>query len=189
MNKRLRNIYTRLGRITRYYYFKFIRQSGEPEYIARGAALGLFIGMLVPFGFQIAAVIPLAIWFKAAKIPSIVFTFVTNHFTIWIIYPIQCYVGSWLIFRPLDYDQIVESLENVIEKQSFQELFNLGWTVVASFFAGGLLFALMLSIPGYFIALKMIILYRLRKQNKQVKSRKKYGVINSRKTPIKTIEH
>jgi uncharacterized protein len=189
MSEQVKRNSNNLSRIFKYYYFKFIRQSGEPEYIARGVALGLFVGMIVPFGFQIITAVPLAIWLKAAKIPSIAFTFVTNHLTIWVIYPVQCYVGSWLIARPLGYGQIRDSLKDVIEKQSFQDLFSLGWILIIAFFAGGLLFALALSIPGYFISLKMIILHRLHKEKKQHKSRKKYGVIKSKDTPDENIKH
>ena len=180
MNKKVKHNQNNIGRITKYYYFKFIRQSGEPEYIARGVSLGLFIGMLIPFGLQILVVVPLAIWLKAAKIPSIVFTFVTNHFTIWILYPVQCYIGSWLIMQPFEYDHIRESMKDVIEKQKLGELFDLGWSIIASFFAGGLLFGLLLAIPGYFIALKAIIAYRQRKEKTQKKSRKKYGVVKNK---------
>ena len=177
MNDRIRSLYITLKRSYKYYYFKFIRQSGDPEYIARGVALGLFIGLLVPFGLQIAVVLPLAIWLKAAKIPSVVFTWVTNHFTIWIIYPVQCYIGSWVLASPFEYSEIRDTMVNVVEKQSFSSLFSLGWMVVASFFVGGVLFAVVTSTPGYFISLKTIKAYRRRKALKQQKNRSKYGVI------------
>lgn len=180
MNDRVRTLFVKLKRSYKYYYFKFIRQSGEPEYIARGVALGLFVGLLIPFGLQIAVVLPLAILLKAAKIPSVVFTWVTNHFTIWIIYPVQCYIGSWALASPFEYSEIRDTMINVVEKQSFSSLFSLGWLVVASFFVGGLLFALVTSIPGYFMSLKAIKAYRRRKALKQQKNRNKYGVINNK---------
>ena len=48
----------RSRRIVKYYYLKVMRNSGSPEYIARGAALGIFIGFAIPIGFQIAAAVP-----------------------------------------------------------------------------------------------------------------------------------
>jgi len=51
----------RSRRIVKYYYLKVMRNSGSPEYIARGAALGIFIGFAIPIGFQIAAAGPPAL--------------------------------------------------------------------------------------------------------------------------------
>ena len=142
--------------------------------------------MFIPFGLQIIVVLPLAVWFKAAKIPSIAFTFLTNHITIWILYPLQCYVGSWIIARPFEYSQIKDTLKSALTNQSLSELFSLGWSVVTSFFAGGLVFGLGLAIPGYFIAMKMIIMYRARKAKKQKNSRNKYGVVKNKDIPAET---
>lgn len=42
-------------------------------------------------------VIPLAFLLRAAKVPAVAFTFVSNHFSIIVLYPLQCYLGSYLI--------------------------------------------------------------------------------------------
>lgn len=73
----------RSRRIVKYYYLKVMRNSGSPEYIARGAALGIFIGFAVPIGFQIAAAVPLAFMLKGAKIPAVVLTFTATMRRCW----------------------------------------------------------------------------------------------------------
>ncbi|MFA7229964.1 MAG: DUF2062 domain-containing protein [Victivallaceae bacterium] len=160
-----------------YYYYKLVKQSGEPEYLARGVAIGLAVGFFIPFGLQLAVAIPLSFLFKAAKIPAIAFTFVTNQLTIFFIYPIQCFVGGYLIANPFEYAEIREMFVEVLKKQSFEELFALGGQIVTAFFAGGALFALMSAIPGYFIALWMVKRHRLHKEEKR---QQKLLILNSR---------
>ncbi|QSH41792.1 DUF2062 domain-containing protein [Lentisphaerota bacterium ZTH] len=159
-----------------YYYFKLVKQSGNPEYIARGVSLGFFVGLLIPFGAQIIVVLPLAILFKAAKIPAVACTFVTNHVTIFFIYPFQCWVGSYLIARPLTMKAVEHMFKEVLEQKTLSSLFALGKEVVISFFAGGFLFGLLLAVPGYVISLYLVKAYRRRKEEKK---KRKYGTAKS----------
>ncbi|MCP3964891.1 MAG: DUF2062 domain-containing protein [Lentisphaerae bacterium] len=159
-----------------YYYFKLVKQAGDPEYIARGVALGFFVGLFVPFGAQIIVVLPLAIIMKAAKIPAVACTFITNHVTIFLIYPLQCWIGSYVIGHPLTLKAVEHLFKEVLEEKTFSSLFALGKEVVISFFAGGLLFGLVLAIPGYFISLSLVKAFRKRKEEKK---RRKYGMAKS----------
>ena len=66
---------------------KILREQATPEFIAKGWAIGMFYGCAIPFGFQLILSIPTAIVLKGSKIGATVGTFVTNHFSIFIIYP------------------------------------------------------------------------------------------------------
>lgn len=156
-------------RAVSYYYWKVIRNSGSPEYIARGAAVGIFVGFFIPMGFQIVAAIPLAFLFRGAKIPAVVLTFVSNYVTSLVIYPVQCYVGSYLIFNPLHWADLVEKMRNLLERQTLDSLTALGTQIVLSFFAGGLLFGVLAAIPCYRITLRMVVRYRKRRAEKRAK--------------------
>ena len=79
-----------------YVYLRMVRSRGTPEYIAGGVALGLAVGLIIPIGFQIAIAVPLAFLLRVAKVPAVIFTFVTNHFTVIFIYPFQCWIGALL---------------------------------------------------------------------------------------------
>ena len=154
---------------------RMLRKSSSPEYLARGVALGLFCGFFLPMGIQIMVVLPLSFLLKAAKMPAVAFTFVTNHVTILFLYPLQCWIGSYLIFCPLKYNEIAAQLKSLINSATWQEacreVAHLGLQLGASFFAGGFLLALIASVTGYFTALffarRVIRLKEAAKQRRQ----------------------
>ena len=63
-------------------YSKIVREKASPEYIARGWAIGMFYGCMIPFGLQLICSIPTALVLRGSKIGAVLGTFITNHFTI-----------------------------------------------------------------------------------------------------------
>lgn len=149
-----------------YIYVKLVKQAGSPDYIARGVAIGLMVGMVIPFGLQIPIAIALAFLLKAAKIPAFACTWVTNHITVFFIYPVQCWIGSYLIGNPLQLEKVEKQLEAVINERTWASLSALGGQLIASFFAGGFLFGIILAVPGYFFSLYWVKQYRKLKEKK-----------------------
>ena len=88
------------------FYNKIVGEQASAEYIARGWAIGMFWGCICPFGFQLLCSIPSSFLLKGSKIGATLGTFITNHFSIFVIYPLQCYVGCLLIGRPVGYADI-----------------------------------------------------------------------------------
>ena len=152
------------------FYLKIMRTPGTPDYLARGVALGLFIGLLIPMGLQIAIVLPLAFLLKAAKIPAVAFTFVTNHLTVFFIYPVQCWIGSFLMFHPLRYQELVEQLKGMIEAPDMStflaEIARLGVQFGVSFFLGGLLFGVIAGLAGYFCTYRLAVRFQARRKQR-----------------------
>ena len=105
---------------------KIVREKASPEYIARGWAIGMFFGCAIPFGFQLILSIPTAFALKGSKIGAAVGTLITNHFTIFIIYPVQCWVGNRLLGGGLSYAEVSGALSEVVKEQSFRSLFKVG---------------------------------------------------------------
>ena len=66
---------------------RILREKAPPAFIARGWAIGMFYGCTIPFGFQLILSIPTAVILKGSKVGATVGTFITNHFTIFVIYP------------------------------------------------------------------------------------------------------
>ena len=159
----------RSRRIVKYYYLKVMRNSGSPEYIARGAALGIFIGFAVPIGFQIAAAVPLAFLLKGAKIPAVVLTFISNYATVLVIYPLQCYIGGFLIFRPFRWAVLVEKLHGLLEERTLASLMELGTPIILSFLAGGLRFGIQTAVPGYYLTHRRVARFRPRRAERRAK--------------------
>lgn len=134
-------------------FLKLMRTQASPESLALGVALGLFIGFLVPMGLQILVVLPLAFWLKASKVPAVAFTFVTNHVTVFFIYPVQCWIGSYLMFHPFRLSVLQDQLRGLIQAPDMQtalvEISHLGLQLGISFFLGGLLFGAIAGGIGY----------------------------------------
>ena len=156
-------------RLVRYYYNKAVREKGTPEYIARGWGIGMFIGFAVPFGLQLIVSIPLAFLLKGSKLGATVGTLATNHFTIFIIYPFQCWLGSRLLGSSITFAEIEKQLEMVFKNQDYATLFSLGKTLIASFFIGGFLLAFISTPICYYTVKYLVIQYRRRKELRQKK--------------------
>ena len=156
-----------------YYYIKLVKQKGSPDYVSRGVAIGLFVGFFVPFLGQMITAFFLAMVFKAAKVPAIACTWITNYFSIPIIYPIQCFIGGYLIGRPFSYEQIKTVFSDFIQEPGFETFSALGTDIALSFFAGGLLFGTISAVIGYYLSMRFINSHRVKvKQRKKEKERR-----------------
>jgi len=149
-------------------YLKLMNHSASPPMVSLGIAIGLFCAFVIPFG-QMALALLLATLLRAAKVPSLLFTWVSNPFTIAIIYPFQCFIGSLLLQKNLSYNVIVELLKDVIRHPSVQSFKGLGTDLIFPFFVGGLALAFLVGGVGYFISLFLIRRFRERKRVKRKK--------------------
>ncbi len=143
-------------------YIKLIKQSGAPDYVARGVAIGFFTGFLIPMGGQMAIALLLAWMLKAKKIPAIACTWITNHFTIFIIYPVQCYVGAQIIGNPMDLETLQDIFGDFLKKHNWEAFMQLGSEILVPFFVGGALFAVISAVISYFTAYGIIVSHRNR---------------------------
>ena len=144
-------------------YKKIVSEEASPEFIARGWAIGMFYGCLIPFGLQLMLSIPTAFILKGSKVGATIGTLITNHFTIFIIYPLQCYVGSILLQNGLSYATIKEAMLKVINEQTYDSLISCGTDLVYSFFMGGFLLTAIMTPITYFSVLLMVRKYRSKK--------------------------
>ena len=148
-------------------YSKILKEKASPEYIARGWAIGMFYGCLIPFGLQLACSIPTAFLLKGSKIGATFGTLLTNHFTIFIIYPAQCWVGNKLMGGDLSYAKIEEAMMDVISKGSWAALLALGGELVAAFFIGAAILTTVMTPVTYFGVLHLVRRYRAAKEKKK----------------------
>lgn len=138
-------------------YAQMVREKAPPEYIARGWSLGMFIGCSVPFGFQLLVSVPLSFTLKASKIGAVLGTFITNPFTIFFIYPTQCWLADRLFFSgQLSYSRLCKT------EWTFDSVMELGAEAAQSFFVGGFLFAAVLTPLTYWAVLKLVRRHRAR---------------------------
>ena len=147
-------------------YHKMVGEEASSSYIARGWAIGMFFGCSIPFGVQLMLSIPCAFILKGSKIGATIGTFITNHFSIFIIYPLQTYGGAKLIGLPLSYDDIKSAMMEVIEKQNYETLLSLGVDIAIAFAVGGLVMALVFTPITYFGVKYLVDKYRAKNEKK-----------------------
>lgn len=144
-------------------YYKMVGEQASSTYIARGWAIGMFWGCICPFGLQLMCSIPTAFVLHGSKIGATLGTFITNHFSIFIIYPLQTYVGAILLGDPITYDEINSALQNVLKMQNFDALMATGTELVSAFFMGGALLTAIMTPITYFAVKYMVERFRKKK--------------------------
>jgi len=153
-------------------YAKIVRDDGSPDYIARGWAIGMFIGCVVPMSCQLMISIPLSFVLRGSKIGAALGTFITNPFTVLFIFPAQCWVGNKIIGGDLTWKATEQAALGLI-KLDLSGFFHLGWDLIASFFIGGFLMALILTPVTYFTVYRLVGRYRRIKEALKAKHRAK----------------
>jgi uncharacterized protein (DUF2062 family) len=162
----------RWGRQARIFLKKIVREKASPEYIAKGWALGMFIGCFIPFGCQLIISIPLSYKMKCSKIGATLGTFITNPVSIIFLYPLQCVIGSTLcggILSPQAIEEGVQKLSNasVFSAEGLKVISSMGGDLIVSFFLGGLVYALVLTPITYIFIKKAVIAHRKKVEEKK----------------------
>lgn len=148
-------------------YSRIVHEKATPEYIARGWAIGMFFGCLSPFGAQLILSIPTAFLLKGSKIGATLGTFLTNHVTIFFIYPAQCYAGNRLLGGDLSFAAAREALRGVLKEQSYDALMKIGGELIAAFFVGGALLTAIMTPLTYWLVKRLVIKFRARQGRRQ----------------------
>ena len=141
-------------------YDKIVKERKSAEFIARGWALGVFVGSVIPFGIQIYIAVPLSFLLKGSKIGALTGTLISNPLTIFFLYPAQCWMGSRLLGKDISWEAISEALKGVLSHQDWSSLSQLSGHLVTSFFAGGLMLAAVSTPLAYFFVLHLVRNYR-----------------------------
>ncbi len=161
-------------RFAKFYYTKIIRTPGTPDFVARGWALGVAVGCIVPVFCQLLVAIPLSFICRCSKIGAIAGTFITTPPTAIFIYPVLIWVGNKIINGDLSSDSAAKLLEifnnsNYTFTQKWQAFADMGGDLVAAFFAGGIAWAIIMVPITYFGVKKLVISYRRVREARRAK--------------------
>lgn len=137
-----------------------VSMKGKPSKIAFGLALGIFIGILIPVGFQMLIAIPLAVFFNVNIIVTVTATFITNPVTVVPLYFAIIKIGEFITQIKISWKKI----EMLIENPDFDHLVSLGSESLIVFFSGSFILGILISTAIYFITLKLICRYRSKNQ-------------------------
>ncbi len=125
---------------------KLARIQSEPDAVARGIALGLFIGFTPTFGVQIILALLFAFLLKQNKIATFVGVWITNPFTAPIIYGLEYKIGRMLLGLP----------PLKIEHFDWHSAYSLGAQVFQPLLLGCLVLGVPCSIIGYSLTVRLI---------------------------------
>ena len=162
-------------RFAKFYYTKIIRTPGTPDFVARGWALGVAVGCIVPVFCQLLVAIPLSFVCRCSKIGAIAGTFVTTPPTAIFIYPVLIWIGNKIINGNLSSDSAAELVKifndsNYSFMQKWQAFADMGGDLVAAFFAGGVAWAAIMVPLTYFGVRKLVISYRRIREERRAKA-------------------
>lgn len=130
---------------------KLVRLRVEPDEIARGMALGLFIGMTPTFGVQMFLALIFAVLLRQNKIAALIGVWSTNPLTAPIIYGVEYEVGRMLMGMPHP---------NVAIEFNYDALQELGWLLASPLCIGSLVVGIPVALIGYALTLHFIPVMR-----------------------------
>jgi uncharacterized protein len=84
----------RVRRALRYYYLRLVRIDDSPEKIARGVALGVFLGVFPTFGLGLILAVVLASRMHANKAAALLGSVIMNPFTAPLFWALSAAVGA-----------------------------------------------------------------------------------------------
>ena len=145
---------------------RLIRLRVEPDEIARGMALGLFIGMTPTFGIQMFLALIFAFILRQNKIAALIGVWCTNPVTAPIIYGTEYEVGR--ILMGLSHPDVAIEFSNEAMQQ-------LGWSLVAPLSLGSLVLGIPVALIGYALTLHFLPVMRQWKVPRWPRSRHNEG--------------
>lgn len=135
-------------------YDRFLKIRGNPQEIAMGFALGLFIGMSPLMGFHMAIAVFLAALLKYNKFAAASAVWISNPLTAPVLYGLTYYIGAKVL--GMDNARLLSGLDQnillVIVRQAPE--------IIGVLTVGGIILGLPAAIVGYYVSLKAIVKYR-----------------------------
>lgn len=156
-------------RTLKYFYLRFIRLKGDPHTLAKGIAIGVFIGSTPTVPFHTVLTLSLALIFRAAKFPALVASMlVTNPLT----YYLSWKIGNWLTPWDLSWERINTVKEVILSGAGFFEIISafgkLSHEVIIAMLLGGIIYATPLALLGYIISYKFFMTVQKKRRDKHV---------------------
>ncbi len=160
-------------RLIKFYYIKFIRLKGDPRTIARGIAIGIFIGITPTIPFHTIALLVFVPIFRANLIAAFLASIlICNPLTYFPQYYLSWLIGNLLTPTDLSWERISEVMKIVFSDAGMIDKFNsftqLGTDTVIVLGVGGFVLATPFAIASYYLSLKFFIALREKKRTKHI---------------------
>nr|MBF0221879.1 DUF2062 domain-containing protein [Desulfobulbaceae bacterium] len=160
-------------RLLKYYYVKLIRLKGDPRTIARGIALGTFVGITPTMPLKTVALLVLIPIFRANFVAAFLSSaLMSNPLTYFPQYYLSWLIGNALIPANLSWDRISSVMDIVFSDAGITDILRsfsqLGADTAIVLVVGGFILATPFTIAAYFFSLKFLIALRQKKREKQI---------------------
>ncbi|MBI4042343.1 MAG: DUF2062 domain-containing protein [Deltaproteobacteria bacterium] len=139
-----------IKRQLRYFYYRFIRMRSTPDEVARGMAVGIFVGMTPTFPFQTILALLLAMWLRESKIAAALGVWITNPFTSVPIFAFNYKVGRLFVSAPA----VAFKAEHLT---SMENLVKLGLDYFLVLMLGSIIVGVFSAIIAYFITKPLFV--------------------------------
>ncbi len=162
-----------LKRLSRFYYLKFKRLKGSPQSLARGTAIGTFLGIVPIIPLHTILVILLTLLTRTSTVAALLATIVVcNPLTYVAQYYFSIAIGNAVTPYYLNWERMKTVLDIILAKpgltESFQALGSLGVEAVVILVVGGSILAFPFSVASYFLSLRFFIKIRDTKRQKHI---------------------
>jgi uncharacterized protein len=128
---------------------------GDPNFIAGGMAIGIFVGITPTFPFHTVIAIALAYFLRASKAAAAIGVWIGNPLTIPFIYLGSYKTGVMILGTTLPYDA---------KFTTFTELTKLGLKATIALLTGGIIIGIPLAAASYFITRRLVKKLRSRRR-------------------------
>jgi uncharacterized protein (DUF2062 family) len=154
-------------RLPRYYLLRIKRLKGDPVYLARGFAFGVFMGILPLVPIQTILIIPLSITLRVSTIAAVIAgTLISNPLTFMPQYYITWKLGNAVLPGRISWENL-EAVLRAIEREGLVDgiatFSHLGIKTITVLLTGGALIGLPAGIISYFFVLKFFRTLRTRR--------------------------
>ena len=144
-------------RATKYYYLRFIRLRGQPSVLARGVAVGTFIGITPTIPFHTIFALILAFVMRGSKVAALLSTvLVSNPLTFVLQYYLSFQIGNWLTPGKISWEKMTELMEALSSGANFSEsltaLGHMGLEALIVILIGGSILALPFTVASYVLS-------------------------------------
>ncbi|MBZ0221344.1 MAG: DUF2062 domain-containing protein [Candidatus Methylomirabilis sp.] len=152
-----KRLLSRFKRRAKLVYYKILRLEDPPERIARGAAIGVLMGVLPTFGLGTILSLAAAFALKANKAAAILGSLIMNPLTAPFFWMLSAFVGSVLLQE--NYSSIYANIKNNGLATGA------GWAY-AVFLIGNGIVSVICTVGSYYIVKHAVIRHRRKKAEK-----------------------
>lgn len=162
-------------RTLRYYYLRFIRLQGDPGSLARGVALGLFIGVTPTLPLHTILIVLLAGLLRSNLIAALLAaTVVSNPLTFVPQYYLSWKVGNSITAGDLCWERVSGLIHMITNNAGFTAILkttiDLGFETVSILLLGGCILAAPLAFMGYVSSFRFFDAVRRKRREKHILS-------------------